>query len=107
MGPVERRRNVLGGRSPSPGRSSRHQERSYRSSSDSSEDDRAETSPMSGRAPGGTPGDSRPTLAGDHSSHPGPSGWQPRSSAGAERYRLGFGGRLPPRAFGRSGRRLF
>ena len=43
------------GRSPSPGRSSRHRERSYRSSSDSSEDDRAETSPpMSGRAPGGT-----------------------------------------------------
>ena len=55
------------GRSPAPVRSSRHRERSYRSSSDSSEDDRAETSPpMSGRAPGGTPGDScpaRPILA--------------------------------------------
>ena len=45
------------GRSPSPGRSSRHRERSYRSSSDSSEDDRAETSPpMPGLAPGDTPG---------------------------------------------------
>ena len=64
------------GHSPSPGRSSRHQERSYRSSLDSSEDDRAETSPpMSGRAPGGTPGDSRPAPAGDRSFRPGPSGW--------------------------------
>ena len=53
------------GRSPSPGRSSRYRERSYRSSSESSEDDRAETSPMSGRAPGGTPSDARPAPAGD------------------------------------------
>ena len=83
-------------RSASPGRSSRYRERSYRSS-DSSEDDRAETSPpMSGRAPGGTPGDSRPAPAGDRSSRPGPSGWRPRSSAGAERYRSCFGGRLSP-----------
>ena len=43
------------GRSPSSGRSSRYWERSYRSSSESSEGDRAKTSPpMSGRAPGGT-----------------------------------------------------
>ena len=33
------------GRSPSPGRSSRRREKSYRSSSESSEDDRAKTSP--------------------------------------------------------------
>ena len=85
------------GHSPSPGHSSHYRERSYRSSSESSEDDRAETSPpMSGRVPGGTPGDSRPAPAGDRSSRPGPSGWRPRSSAGAERYRSGFGGRLSP-----------
>ena len=84
------------GRSPSPGHSSHYRERSYRSSSESSEDDRAETSPMSGCVPGGTPGDSRPAPAGDRSSRPGPSGWRPRSSAGAERYRSGFGGRLSP-----------
>ena len=84
------------GRSPSPGRS-RRREKSYRSSLESSEDDRAETSPpMSGRAPGGTPGDSRPAPTGDRSPRPGPSGWRPRSSAGAEQYRSGFGGRLSP-----------
>ena len=33
---------------------------------------------------------------GDRSSRPGPSGWQPRSSAGVEWYRSGFGGRLSP-----------
>ena len=79
------------------GRSSRHRERSYQSSSESSEDDRAETSPpASGRAPGGTPGDSRPAPAGDCSPRLGPSGWRPRSSSGAERYRSGFSGRLSP-----------
>ena len=83
--------------SPSPGCSSHHRERSYRSSLESSEDDRAEASPpISGRAPGGTPGDSRLAPAGDRSSCPGPSGWQLRSSAGVERYRSGFGGRLSP-----------
>ena len=72
----------------------RPREKSYRSSSDSSEDDRAETTPpISGRAPGGGTGDSRP---GDRSPGPGPSGWRQRSSAGAERYRSGFGGRLSP-----------
>ena len=50
-------------RSPSPGRFSHRREKSYRSSSDSSEDDRAETTPpISGRAPEGTPGDSRPAC---------------------------------------------
>ena len=84
-------------RSPSPGHSSRRRVKSYRSSSDSSEDDRAETPPpISGRAPGGTPGDSRPAPAGDRSPRPGPLGWRPWSSAGAERYRSGFGGRLSP-----------
>ena len=77
----------------SPGRSSCRQEKSCRSS-DSSEDDRAAASPISGRAPGGTPGDSRPTPAGDRSPRPGPSGWRPRLSAGAEWYRSGFGGCL-------------
>ena len=53
------------GRSPSPGRSSHDRERSYRSSSDSSEDDQAETSPpMSGRAPGGTFGIFSPRSGG-------------------------------------------
>ena len=80
------------GRSPSPGPSSRHRERSYRSSSESSEDARAETSPpRAGRAPEGTPGDSRPAPAGDRSPRPGPSGWTARSSAVAERYRAGGG----------------
>ena len=83
------------GRSPSPGPSCRHRERSYRSSSESSEDARAETSPRAGRAPGGTPGDSRPALAGDRSPRPGPSGWTAQSSAGAERYRSGGGRRSP------------
>ena len=84
-------------RSPSPGRSSRHREKSYRSSSDSSEGDRATASPpISGRAPGGAPSDSRPAPAGDRSPRPGPSGWRSRLSAGAERYRSGFGGRLSP-----------
>ena len=49
------------GRSPSPGPSSRRRERSYRSDSESSEDDRAEASPpRAGRALGGTPGDFHP-----------------------------------------------
>ena len=60
------------GRSPSPG-PSRYWERSYRSSSKSSEDTRAETSPpRTGRSHGGTPGDSRPAPAGGRSPHPGP-----------------------------------
>ena len=83
--------------SPSSGRSSRRREESYRSSSDSSEDDRAETPPpISGRAPGGTPGDSRPAPAGDRSPRPVPSGWRLRSSTGAERHHSRFGGHLSP-----------
>ena len=71
-------------RSPSPGRSSCRREKSYWSSSESSEDDRAAASPpISGRSHGGTPGDSLPAPAGDRSPRPGPSGWRPRSSAGA------------------------
>ena len=88
------------GRSPSPGPSSRHRERFYQSSLEFSEDARAVTSPpRARRAPGGTPGDSRPAPAGDSSPHPGPSGWTARSSAGAERYRSG-GGRRSPSPFG-------
>ena len=84
-------------RSPSPGCCSRRREKSYWSSSESSRDDRDETTPLiSGCAPGGTPGDSHPAPAGDRWPRPGPSGWRPRSSAGAERYRSGFGGRLSP-----------
>ena len=84
------------GRSPSPRSSSRYREKSYQSSSESSEDTRAETSlPRAGRAPGGMPGDSRPAPAGGSSPRPGPSGWTARSSAGAERYRLGGGRRSP------------
>ena len=60
---------------PFPGRSSRRREESYRSSSSSSEDDRAESPPpISGREPGGTPGDSRPAQAGDRSPRPRPLG---------------------------------
>ena len=84
------------GRSPSPRPSSRYREKSYRSSSVSSEDTRAETSPpRAGRAPGGMPGDSCLTQAGGRSPRPGPLGWTTRSSAGAERYRSGGGRRSP------------
>ena len=66
-------------------------------SPESSEDDRAEASPpRSGRALGGTPGDSRPAPAGDRLPRPGPSSWTSLLSAGAERYRAGFGGYRSP-----------
>ena len=78
------------GRSPFPGPSSRHWERSYRSDSESSEDGRAKTfPPRAGRAPGGTPGNFRPASVGDCSPRPGPSGWTSRSSARAEHHRSG------------------
>ena len=84
------------GWSPSPSFSSRYRERSYRSSSESSEDDRAETSPpRTGRASGVTPGDSRPTPAGGCSPCPGPLGRTARSSAGTERFHSGGGRRSP------------
>ena len=58
---------------------------------------RAETSlARAGCAPGGTSGDSRPAPVGDRSPRPGPSGWTARSSARAERYRSGVGGRRSP-----------
>ena len=84
------------GRSPSPGPSSRYRERSYRSSSEFSEDTRAETSPpRTGCALRGTPGDSRPAPTGGRFPRPGPSGWTARSSAGAERFHSGGGRRSP------------
>ena len=105
---MRRRRSSSGGtgraskkrpreRSPSPVCSSRRREASDRSSS--SEEDRAESPPPSaGRAPGGTPGNSRPTPVGDRSPRPGPSDWRPRSSAVVDRYCSGFGDHLssPP-----------
>ena len=93
--PSRRSKKRPRGRSPSPGPSSRRRERPYRSSSESSEDARAEASPGAGRAPGGTPGDFHPASAGDRSPHPGPSGWTSRWSAQAERYRSGAGRRSP------------
>ena len=94
MGPGERRRSVLGvgplplvlllasGRGPIG-----HPQ---------SSDTRAEASPpRTGRAPGGTPGDSRPAPAGGRSPRPGPSGRTAWSSAGAERFQSGGGRRSP------------
>ena len=84
------------GRSPSPGSSSHHRERRYRSSLSSSEDEQVAASPpRAGRAPGGTPGDSRSAPADDRSSRPGPLGWTSRSSARAEHFRPGAGRRSP------------
>ena len=79
-------------RSPSPVPSSRRRERHYRASSSSSEEDRADASPpRAGRAPGGTPGDSRSSRAHDRSPRPGTS----RSFARGECYRSGAGHRSP------------
>ena len=79
-------------RSPSPGPSSRRRERHYRASSSSSGKDRADASPpRTGRAPGGTPGDTRSSRALDRSPLPGTS----RSGERGERYRPGAGHRSP------------
>ena len=79
-------------RSPSPGPSSRRRGRHYRSSSDSSEEDRADAyPPRSGRAHGGTPGSARSSWAYDRSPRPGTS----RSYARDDRYRSGAGCRSP------------
>ena len=79
-------------RSPSPVPSSRRRERHYRASSSSSEEDRADASPpRAGRAPGGTPDDSRSSRAYDRSPRPGTL----RSHARGERYRSGAGCRSP------------
>ena len=79
-------------RSPSPGPSSRRRGRHYRSSLDSSEEDRADASPpRSGRAHGGTPGGARSSRAYDRSPRPGTS----RSYARDDRYRSGGSRRSP------------
>ena len=79
-------------RSPSPAPSSRRRGRHYRSSSDSSEEGRADASPpRSGRAHGGTPGGARSSRAYDRSPRPGTS----RSYARDDRYRSGAGRRSP------------
>ena len=78
--------------SPSPGRSSRRRGRCYRSSSDSSEEDRADVSPpRSRRAHGGAPAGASSSRAYDRSPHPGTS----RSYARDDRYRSGAGRRSP------------
>ena len=79
-------------RSPSPGPSSRRRGRHYRSSSDSSEEDRADASPpRSGRAHEGAPGGASSSRAYDRSPRPGMS----RSYARDDRYRSGAGRRSP------------
>ena len=79
-------------RSPSPVPSSRCWEKHYRASSHSSEVDRADASPpRTGRAPGGTLGDSRSSRAYDRSPRPGTS-W---SFARGDRYRPDAGRRSP------------
>ena len=79
-------------RSPSPEPSSRHRESHYRSSSGSSEEDRADVSPpRSGRAPGGTPGGARSSRAYDRLPRPGTS----RSYARDDRYQSDAGRRSP------------
>ena len=79
-------------RSPSPGPSSRCRGRHYRSSLDSSEEDRDDASPpRSGRAHGGTPGGAGSSQAYDRSPRPGTS----RSYARDDRYRSGAGRQSP------------
>ena len=75
-------------RSPSPGPSSRRRGRHYRSSLDSSEEDRADASPpRSGRVHGGMPGSAGSSQAYDRSPRPGTS----RSYTRDDRYRSGAG----------------
>ena len=77
-------------RSPSPGPSSRRRRRHYRSSSDKSDEDRADAfPPRSGRAHGGAPGCASSSRAYDRSPRPGTS----RSYARDDRYRSGAGRR--------------
>ena len=79
-------------RSPSPGRSYRRRWRDYRSSSDLSEEDRADVSPpRSRRAHGGAPAGDCSSRAYDRSPRPGTS----RSYARDNRYRSGAGRRSP------------
>ena len=66
-------------------------------SSSSSEEERAESPPpTAGRMPVGTPSVYRPAPAGDRSTRSSSSGLQLRSSAPADRSRLGLGGLLSP-----------
>ena len=79
-------------RSPSPGRSSRRRGRRYRSSSDSSEEDRADVSPpRSRRAHGGAPASEGSSRDYDRSPRPG----MLRSYVTEDRYRSGVGRRSP------------
>ena len=85
---TDRRAKRARRRSPSPGPSSRRRGRHYRSSSDSSEEDRADASPpRSGRAPGGASF----SRAYDRSPRPGTS----RSYARDDRYWSSAGRRSP------------
>ena len=79
-------------RSPSPGRSSCHWGRRYRSTSDSSEEDRADVFPPRSRHPhGGAPAGDGSSRAYDRSPRLGTS----RSYARDDRYRSGAGRRSP------------
>ena len=79
----------------SPVRSSSRRVASYPFSS--SEEERAGSPPpTAGRVPSGTPSVSRPAPAGDRSPSSCPSGFELRSSAPAERSRLGLSGSLSP-----------
>ena len=71
----------------------------------SKEEEQAESPPPTARrVPGGTPSISRPAPACDRSPRSCPSGLQMRSSAPADRSRLGLGGPLsPPPAGGADG----
>ena len=91
-GPTGELRREPGGGLASPGPSSRRRGRHYRSSSDSSEEDRADAfPPRSGRAHGGVPGGASSSRAYDRSPRPGTS----RSYARDDRYRSGAGRRFP------------
>ena len=71
--------------------------------SSSSEEERAVSPPPpAGRVPSGTPNVYRPAPAGDRSTRSSPSGLQLRSSAPADRSRLGFNGLLSPPPAGRA-----
>ena len=74
----------------------------------SSEEERAGSpSPTAGPVPGGTPGVSRPAPAGDRSPCSRPLGLELRSSAPAERSRLGLSDSLSPLSAGGAGVDLY
>ena len=86
---TDRRAKKRARRSSPSGRSSRRRGRHHRSSSDLSEEDRAEVSPRSGRAHGGAPGGAGSSREYDRSPRPGTS----RSYTRDDRYRSGAGRR--------------